>query len=78
MFDEHAELVLAPTMRRRVRDAGFAAADVRYRIFFPARAAALAAARSEAHVAAARRAVLRRGTQVALVMRTWLVPAPYC
>jgi ubiquinone/menaquinone biosynthesis C-methylase UbiE len=34
-FDEHAELVLAPTMRRRVRDAGFAAADVRYRIFFP-------------------------------------------
>ncbi len=35
VFDEHAELVLAPTMRRRVRDAGFAAADVRYRIFFP-------------------------------------------
>jgi ubiquinone/menaquinone biosynthesis C-methylase UbiE len=34
-FDEHAELVLAPTMRRRVRDAGFATADVRYRIFFP-------------------------------------------
>jgi ubiquinone/menaquinone biosynthesis C-methylase UbiE len=34
-FDEHAELVLAPTMRRRVRAAGFAAADVRYRIFFP-------------------------------------------
>ena len=35
VFDEHAKLVLAPTMRRRVRDAGFAAADVRYRIFFP-------------------------------------------
>jgi ubiquinone/menaquinone biosynthesis C-methylase UbiE len=34
-FDEHAELVLAPTMRRRAREAGFAAADVRYRIFFP-------------------------------------------
>jgi len=34
-FDEHARLVLAPTMRRRVRDAGFAAAEVRYRIFFP-------------------------------------------
>jgi ubiquinone/menaquinone biosynthesis C-methylase UbiE len=34
-FDEHAKLVLAPTMRRRVRDAGFAAADIRYRIFFP-------------------------------------------
>ena len=34
-FDEHAKLVLAPTMRRRARDAGFAAADVRYRIFFP-------------------------------------------
>ena len=34
-FDENAELVLAPTMRRRARDAGFAAADVRYRIFFP-------------------------------------------
>ncbi len=35
VFDEHAELVLAPTMRRRARAAGFAAADVRYRIFFP-------------------------------------------
>ncbi len=34
-FDEHAELVMAPKMRRRVRDAGFAAADIRYRIFFP-------------------------------------------
>jgi len=35
VFDEHAKLVLAPTMRGRVRAAGFAAADVRYRIFFP-------------------------------------------
>jgi ubiquinone/menaquinone biosynthesis C-methylase UbiE len=35
VFDEHADLVLAPTMRRRVRAAGFATADVRYRIFFP-------------------------------------------
>ena len=35
VFDEHAKLIWAPTMRRRVRDAGFAAADVRYRIFFP-------------------------------------------
>jgi SAM-dependent methyltransferase len=34
-FDEHAQLVLAPTMRRRVRDAGFAAVWIRYRIFFP-------------------------------------------
>ena len=34
-FDEHAKLVLAPTMRRRIRDAGFTAADIRYRIFFP-------------------------------------------
>jgi ubiquinone/menaquinone biosynthesis C-methylase UbiE len=34
-FDENAELVLAPTMRRRARDAGFASVDVRYRIFFP-------------------------------------------
>lgn len=34
-FDEHARLVLAPTMRKRARDAGFAAASVRYRIFFP-------------------------------------------
>lgn len=34
-FDEHAELVLAPTMKRRVRAAGFATAAVRYRIFFP-------------------------------------------
>ena len=62
-FDEHAELVLAPTMRRRVRDAGFAAADVRYRIFFPHRASRPAAARGKAHVAAARRAVLRRGAE---------------
>jgi ubiquinone/menaquinone biosynthesis C-methylase UbiE len=35
VFDEHAELILAPAMRRRVLAAGFAAADVRYRIFFP-------------------------------------------
>jgi len=34
-FDEHAELVLAPTMRRRVRDAGFGAPKIKYRIFFP-------------------------------------------
>jgi SAM-dependent methyltransferase len=34
-FDEHAKLVLAPAMRRRVRDAGFTAAAIRYRIFFP-------------------------------------------
>jgi ubiquinone/menaquinone biosynthesis C-methylase UbiE len=34
-FDEHAQLVLAPTMRRRVRGAGFADAAIRYRIFFP-------------------------------------------
>jgi SAM-dependent methyltransferase len=34
-FDEHAQLVTAPAMRRRARQAGFAAADVRYRIFFP-------------------------------------------
>jgi ubiquinone/menaquinone biosynthesis C-methylase UbiE len=34
-FDEHAELVGAPTMRRRVRDAGYDAARISYRIFFP-------------------------------------------
>lgn len=34
-FDEHAELIGAPTMRRRVCAAGFGAADVNYRIFFP-------------------------------------------
>jgi SAM-dependent methyltransferase len=34
-FDEHAKLVPARTMRRRARDAGFASADIRYRIFFP-------------------------------------------
>jgi ubiquinone/menaquinone biosynthesis C-methylase UbiE len=34
-FDEHAQLVQAPTMRRRVHDAGFAHAAIRYRIFFP-------------------------------------------
>ena len=35
VFDEHARLILAPRMRRRALDAGFAVADVRYRIFFP-------------------------------------------
>jgi SAM-dependent methyltransferase len=35
VFDEHAELVLAPTMRRRLLAAGFATAEIRYRIFFP-------------------------------------------
>ncbi|MEO8465610.1 MAG: class I SAM-dependent methyltransferase [Gammaproteobacteria bacterium] len=35
IFDEHAVLIGAPTMRRRSLAAGFAAADVRYRIFFP-------------------------------------------
>ena len=34
-FDEHAKLVLAPSMRQRVCDAGFASAAIRYRIFFP-------------------------------------------
>jgi ubiquinone/menaquinone biosynthesis C-methylase UbiE len=34
-FDEHAKLVPAGTMRRRARKAGFADADIRYRIFFP-------------------------------------------
>jgi SAM-dependent methyltransferase len=34
-FDENAQLVRAPVMRQRARSAGFAAADVRYRIFFP-------------------------------------------
>jgi hypothetical protein len=34
-FDEHAELIGAPTMRRRVHDAGFPRAKVNYRIFFP-------------------------------------------
>ena len=35
IFDENAVLIGAPTMRRRALAAGFAAADVRYRIFFP-------------------------------------------
>jgi SAM-dependent methyltransferase len=34
-FDEHARLVRAPTMRRRLRDAGFVDPAIRYRIFFP-------------------------------------------
>ncbi len=34
-FDEHARLILAPTMRARVRAAGFPAAAVKFRIFFP-------------------------------------------
>lgn len=35
IFDEHAVLIGAPAMRRRALAAGFAVADVRYRIFFP-------------------------------------------
>jgi SAM-dependent methyltransferase len=34
-FDENAELIAAGAMRSRVRAAGFAAPEVRYRIFFP-------------------------------------------
>jgi ubiquinone/menaquinone biosynthesis C-methylase UbiE len=34
-FDVHAKLVRAPTMRGRLRDAGFVDAAIRYRIFFP-------------------------------------------
>jgi ubiquinone/menaquinone biosynthesis C-methylase UbiE len=34
-FDENAVLIGAATMRRRVRDAGFDRAAVKYRIFFP-------------------------------------------
>jgi SAM-dependent methyltransferase len=34
-FDENAVLIMAPEMRRRIREAGFGTADVRYRIFFP-------------------------------------------
>lgn len=34
-FDEHAKLMRAPTMRRRIRAAGYVDAAVRYRIFFP-------------------------------------------
>lgn len=34
-FDEHARLIPAPAMRRRVHAAGFADSYVRYRIFFP-------------------------------------------
>jgi len=34
-FDENAELIMAPTMRGRARAAGFAAPQVKYRIFFP-------------------------------------------
>lgn len=40
-FDENAQLIGAPTMRGRVRAAGFAHAAVKYRIFFPARLRAL-------------------------------------
>jgi ubiquinone/menaquinone biosynthesis C-methylase UbiE len=34
-FDENAELIVAPTMRRRVSAAGFGTARIKYRIFFP-------------------------------------------
>ena len=34
-FDENAELIMAPVMRRRARDAGFEDARIKYRIFFP-------------------------------------------
>jgi SAM-dependent methyltransferase len=35
-FDENAVLIMAPTLRRRMLEAGFGAARIRYRIFFPA------------------------------------------
>jgi len=35
VFDEHAQLMFAPTLQRRVRAAGFMAPRVRYRIFAP-------------------------------------------
>jgi len=35
-FDENAVLIMAPTMRARMLEAGFDAARTRYRIFFPA------------------------------------------
>ncbi|MFZ5608414.1 MAG: class I SAM-dependent methyltransferase [Pseudomonadota bacterium] len=34
-FDENAELIAAPAMRRRVRQAGFAAPHIAYCVFFP-------------------------------------------
>lgn len=34
-FDENAHLILAPIMRRRLRNSGFTNARTRYRIFFP-------------------------------------------
>jgi ubiquinone/menaquinone biosynthesis C-methylase UbiE len=34
-FDENARLIPAPTMRRRVLEAGFHSTRIRYRIFFP-------------------------------------------
>lgn len=34
-FDEHAKLIMAPSMRQRVHAAGFTAPAIRYRIFFP-------------------------------------------
>lgn len=35
-FDDRAQLIDAPTFRRRALAAGFASANIRYRIFFPA------------------------------------------
>ncbi len=34
-FDEHAVLISAPEMRRRLRAAGFARVDLAYKVFFP-------------------------------------------
>lgn len=35
-FDENAQLMTAPTLARRARQAGFSSVAVRYRVFFPA------------------------------------------
>ncbi len=40
-FDENAVLIAAPEMRRRLRSAGFARVDRRFRVFFPRMLAAL-------------------------------------
>jgi SAM-dependent methyltransferase len=35
-FDENAQLIAAPTMKRRALEAGFSRVGIRYRVFFPA------------------------------------------
>ena len=60
-FDEHAVLIPAGVLKRRLQEAGFARVEIAYTGFFPGSLAALARAGTVYEGPADRRAVLRSG-----------------